>query len=424
MNRLMKTVITAAIILIIAVPGFSEDGDNEAGWGVVLSGYYKNIFQYQRTDNFYREPISPPERRDLISDMNRLRLAPEMNYGEILSLHADLDLKAVMSNYNRTSEFDARWKEPYNNEVISLSHELTDSNRIWSEAEARNFYVKMVIGRFTGTIGRQQIRFGNSRLWNPLDIMVPLNPVSIEGADSLKGIDAVRLDWYPGESTELTGVLSARDREEGSRSAGSGGGNFIVRIKSGIDRVDLALLSGYISRRKNFGTDFVADVNDGLLTGAFLYSVPDSGESFYQCGTGYEYTFRGGIYILVEYFYNSLPVNESRELRDAIAFYMLSGSYRYLPEILSNRIITFNSHYLSFAAGYDFFPLLRGEVFSIYDFQGRGLFTNCLLKLNAAQNIDITLGVISAYTGESDRDSDFKDYNMDPVYYAMLQFYF
>jgi hypothetical protein len=42
--------------------------------------------------------------------------------------------------------------------------------------------------------------------------------------------------------------------------------------------------------------------------------------------------------------------------------------------IISNRMITYNSHYASVAAGYDFHPLLRGEIFSIYDFQGEGYF--------------------------------------------------
>ncbi|HQO41357.1 MAG TPA: hypothetical protein PK986_12885, partial [Spirochaetota bacterium] len=92
--------------------------------------------------------------------------------------------------------------------------------------------------------------------------------------------------------------------------------------------------------------------------------------------------------------------------------------------ILANRIITFNSHYVSALAGYDIHPLLRCELFSIYDFQGRGIFCNISFRFNAMQNLDINAGSICSFVNDQDRVSDFISYDMQPLLYASAELYF
>ena len=62
----------------------------------------------------------------------------------------------------------------------------------------------MSVDYFTATIGRQQIRFGSGKLWNPLDILNPISPTFIEGGDDQKGTDAVKLDFFPDDKTEIS----------------------------------------------------------------------------------------------------------------------------------------------------------------------------------------------------------------------------
>lgn len=411
--------------ILAGPPLYSADEDfYNKGWSFKLGGYYKNLFMYRENDQFYRDFLSAPERKKMVSDLNRLRISPELNYDEDLTFYADIDIETVNTNYNKSAEFDYYWRETEYNDFVRPSWVFADSKDLYGLIGFQNFYVKAAAGNFTGTAGRQQVRFGSSRLWNPLDLMNPLSPVSVEGSDQQKGADAVRIDWYPGESTEITGVTGLRRENDSYSGIDAGSGNYILRIKTGVEEFDAALLAGYTSKRKNFGTDFAAVLFDGLLTGVFLCSVPDHGKKYYQCGSGYEYTFSSGIYLLAEYFYNSSPVNGDDQLGAALLYSAAEGIDDNVCYIVSNRIITYNSHYLSAAAGYDFFPLLRGEVFSIYDFQGRGLFLNASLKLNALDNLDLIAGAIVSSVDENEKISDFIMYDREPLFYASLQFFF
>lgn len=434
MSSLLRRYLIILFLLLVSslysqeeIPGKELSGDKgfyQEGWDFKFSGYVKNILMYQEKSQFYTDVLLPPERKKMISDMNRFRLSPEINYSESITLHADMDFETVATNYNRTDEFDSLWKESDYNDIVKPSWEAFDTGDIYGRAEFQNLYAKGVAGKFTVTAGRQQVRFGSSRLWNPLDLMNPLSPLSIEGSGEQKGTDALRIDWYPGESTEFTGVGAPKREDDSYGKIKGSSGNYIARLKTGVKEFDAALLVGYTAKRKNAGADFAAELNDGLLTGVILYSAPDRGKHYYQCGSGYEYTFASGVYFLVEYFYNSLPVNDDGELQAALYHYSAAGVDESNYYVLSNRIITYNRHYLSAAAGYDFFPLLRGELFTIYDFQGRGVFLNSSLKFNVMENLDVTLGVISAFVNETDRASEFISYDREPLFYGSLQFYF
>jgi len=415
----------SAFLLTASLPLYSQEDELfEEGWDFSFGGYYKNLFMYQEREEFFSHKYSRPEKKKLLTDINRLRLSPEITYAESFTLHADADIEGILSNYNDSDEFDLLFRSESYNDLIKPEAEITDLDSLYARVNIHNAYAKMTAGRFTCTAGRQQVRFGSSRLWNPLDLMNPLSPLSIEGAGEQKGTDALRIDWYPGESTELTCVAAPKRKEDRLDKTEAGSGNYIARIKTGVKVFDAAALGGYTAKRRNAGADFAAEAFNGLLTGVFLYSSPEDGADYWQCGTGYEYTFQSGIYFLVEYFYNSLPVNNDEELQAAILFYSINGIDESNYYLLSNRMITYNSHYVSAAAGYDFHPLFRGELFSIYDFQGRGLFLNGSLKLNAMENLDVTAGGIIAFIKDDNRTSDFEVYNKEPMYYASLQFYF
>ena len=423
--NICRFIVIPALMAVTAMPLFpAGEGLYEEGWNFGIGGYYKNLFLYQEREEFYSHVYSPPEKKKAASDLNRLRLSPELNFAESFTFHSDIDIEAVTTNYYGTDEFDAAWRTDDYNDFANLSCDITDNSRVYSKAEFQNIYAKMVAGSFTVTAGRHQVRFGSSRLWNPLDLMNPLSPLSVEDAGEQSGTDSLRVDWYPAESSELTLVAAPRRVNDRYGDAGIKSGNYIGRFKAGVKEIDAALLAGYTSKRKNFGADFAAEVYDGLLTGVFLCSLPESGDAYRQCGAGYEYSFSFGLYFLMEYFYNSLPVNDDEELQAALLDFAAEGLDEGNCYILSNRIITYNSHYVSMAAGYDFHPLLRGELFSIYDFQGRGVFLNALLEFNALENLDITAGLLTAFAGGAGSASDFEVYDRAPLFYASLQFYF
>ena len=326
---MFKFVATAGLILalslLVPLPVMSQeyapqsdDLPEYARWSVILRGSYRNLFLFQHTDEFMEDSGSSPAEKNMAADLNRLSFSPEISYGDSLTFHADVDVEAIFSNYNGTMPFGLYWSESDYNDFTKPSVEPFDNSIIYLTAEIRNIYAKMSKGPFTGTAGRQQVRFGSSRLWNPLDLLNPFSPVHVEGGDEQKGIDALRLDWYPGESTELTCVVNPVREHDAFTETGLRSSNYAARFKTGVTEFDLALIAAYTARRVNCGMDFQFILFDGMLTGAVLWSDPDEGKSYVQCGAGYEYTFSSGIYFLAEYFYNGLPVNEDRDLSDAM----------------------------------------------------------------------------------------------------------
>lgn len=400
------------------------DEPEYAVWNTVIRGSYRNLFTYQNTDEFIDDAYSQPRNKHMTADLNRLGISPEISYGDILTFHSDIDFEAVFSNYNKTIPFDMYWRETDYNDFTKPSVEPLYNRVIYTAAEIRNIYLKFTRGSFTGTAGRQQIRFGSSRLWNPLDLLNPFSPVHIEGSDEQKGIDALRLDWYPGESTELTCVINPVRENDIFAETDFKSSNYALRLKTGISEFDAALITAYTAKRINAGFDFQLILFDGMLTGVFLWSDPHKGKSFMQCGAGYEYTFSSGLYLLAECFYNSLPVNDDQDLQTAIYESNTGGINSANYYVLANRIITANSYYISAAAGYDFHPLVRAEIFAIYDFQGHGLFYNFSLKISAMQNLDITAGVICSFVDKNEKTSDFITYNNKPLLYTSADLYF
>ena len=420
-----------AFVWLMPVPALTqEEVRNEvedpdyALWSFELRGSYRNLLVYQQTDDFINDSSSLPRNKKMIADLNRLSFSPEISYGENFTFHTDMDIESIFSNYNRTIPFDRYWRVSDYNDLTKLSVEPADNRSIYLEAEIRNIYVRMTKWVFTGTVGRQQVRFGSSRLWNPLDLLNPFSPVHVEGNDEQKGIDALRLDWYPGESTEFTCLVNPAREDDEITETDFKSSNYAARFKTGISEFDAAVLAAYAAKRKNAGFDFQLVLFEGMLTGVVLWSDPQDGKSYIQCGSGYEYTLVNGLYLLVEYFYNSLPVNDDAGLRSAMFSLNNSGVDSGNYYVLANRIITFNSHYLSAAAGYDIHPLLRGELFAIYDFQGSGLFMNFSLKLNAMQNLDLAAGAICSFIDENERVSDFISYNKKPLLYFSADLYF
>ena len=138
--------------------------------------------------------------------------------------------------------------------------------------------MKVSVDHFTATVGRQQIRFGSGKLWNPLDILNPISPTYIEGVDEQKGTDAVKLDFFPDEKTEITIVYDMKKSDNKIENFNMQDRNYILRAKTSIHSTDIAVLGGYVTRRGLAGFDFAAILFDGMFRGSMI--VSQAGEPY------------------------------------------------------------------------------------------------------------------------------------------------
>jgi hypothetical protein len=424
----MKFLITAAIIIALtawhdsasaALPGkkpgeqlISEGGNDEkngereipaeeSDFSFKIGGMYKNLFMYQRTDSYIGyNPMRAllPRKRDLVSDMNRIRVTPEMKYSDILLIHADVDNEVIPGNYNKSYEFDSFWRDSTYNDLFKLSWEPAYSRKLYYRTKIHKAYAKLSVSDLSLTLGRQQIRFGSGKLWNPLDILNPITPTFIEGPEEQKGTDAAKVDYYFSDSAVLTVVYDQKRRDNDIKKLNPKYANYIGRFKMTFSETDIAVLGGMISQKYAGGADIATNFMDGMLRGSLIYFWPEKGPQFFQASTGFEYSFRMGLNFLVEYFYNGSAMNGRRDVKNAFIESQIFGIYQHDYFKLANQFLTYNRHYLGLALGYDFMPLLRGEFFSIYDPQGKGLFVSPTLRFNMLDNLDISAGMMMGFT--------------------------
>ena len=388
-----------------------------------FKGQVKNLYLFHRTDNFMGENPLTTSSKNLSADLTRVRLSPEFQYKELLTMKVDFDNELFYSNYGKSRDFTAYWRPSEYNDFLDLTWEPYRGPDVMYRIKINRSYVKLSVDKFTATIGRQQIRFGSGKLWNPLDILNPVSPTFVEGGDEQKGTDAVKLDFYPEDKTEITGVVDFKKSSNEIEHFNMQDCNYILRVKTSVKDADIAVLGGYVARRGVAGFDFAAILFGGMLRGSVLAYKPEKESIFFQANAGYEYIFKAGVYILGEYLFNQKAINYNEDLKAAVyrqEVYKMNQSTYFQ---LANQLLTVNQHYLALALGYDFHPLVRGELFTIGDIQGRGIFWGPTLKINAYENLDFTVGMMGAFTFNN-KSSDFSEFRKNYLFYASGSYVF
>lgn len=428
--------------------GGDEDtlGDEIQGARFKFKGQVKNLFSFHETDNFIEYNPFETTHRNLAADLTRVRLSPEFNYKEMVTIRVDYDNELIASNYGNSLYFKGYWRPSQYNDFLHLSWEPYRGSEVYYRTKIHRAYVKVSVDCFTATVGRQQIRFGSGKLWNPLDILNPLSPTFIEGVDDQKGTDAVKLDFFPDDKTEISLVYDMKKSSNKIEHFNMRDCNYILRAKTSIKDTDIAALGGYVSRRGVAGFDFAAILFDGMFRGSVI--VNQAADPYYkknedlrywwryiltgrdqpypvyfQANVGYEYNFKAGVYFLAEYFYNQRALNYNKDLKLAYASAQFNAMDQRTYLQIANQFLTTNQHYLAVALGYDFHPLVRGELFTIGDIQGRGIFWSPALKINAYEDLDFTVGVMGAFVFNN-KASDFSEFRKNYLYYASGSYVF
>ncbi len=396
-----------------------------------LRGYAKDMLTFHRTNSFLGDDALTPSSKNLFSNLTRVRLSPEFKYRDYVYMIVDFDNELIASNYNRSRDFNMYWRPSGYNDFFRMTWEPVYNRRILYRTKIHRAYAKFSAKYFTATIGRQQIRFGSGRLWNPLDILNPISPTTLEGAEEQKGTDALRLDFYPTETSEISIVYSPKRYDNRIDRHYFEKDNYVARVKTAISDFEFAVLGGYISERGVAGLDITAVVLKGILRGAAICAKPTDGKLYFQANAGYEYTFKNGIFFLVEYFYNQNGINYNSKLKAAYLEQSYLGFHQYNRKyikydnynMLANQFLTVNQHYVALALGYDFMPLLRGELFLMGDIQGRGIFASPTLTYNAIENMDIQAGVMMAFVFNG-MTSDFREFDKNYFYNLSVKYSF
>ncbi len=349
-----KAILSFAALCLLILAAFASSAR-----AVELKGYYKNLLTASKTAGG----------EAYTSDLNRLRLELVANPAPGLSVHLAWDNELVTGDVLSTAAFIAA-KDAPEETAADLSATFIDAPDLWWGHSVYRAYAKYSRGRVTITAGRQRIALGTGRVWNPTDLINPLTPIDVEGAER-QGVDAVRLDVATGPLSAVTVVHSPGRESSGDVS--------FARASTNISGYDLSAMAGSFRRDVVVGADFSGYIRDSGFRGEFTYTDRDSGGGgFARAVLSFDHTFESSLYVLLEYLYNG---GNDPGLSSPL---LASGT---------SEITTRNRNFVAIGTGYDITPLVRFDSVIVYDVDGRSVLAAPAITYNIRDDIDLSAGV-------------------------------
>lgn len=370
---------SAAFVIIMSTAAFSADTE--------LSGSLKNVFSDGKMQSG----------SDYWSDLTRLRLELDATASSETSVKIIYDNEMSVGTVLDTAEFNAG-KDLRDDAYFDLSHEVSDSGDLYWRHKIYRAYGTWTDDELTVIVGRQRVAWGQTRIWNPTDLFNPVSPFVIESGERL-GIDALSIEHSFGPLSSVH-VVYGPGRTSSDETAGA-------RVRGNIKGYDLSIIFGEFRQKEVYGLDFAGSVGESGVRGEWTRTDPSDspagGEDYDRLVLSVDHSFPSTLYVLVEYLYNEGAVGRNAPLAALTNF--------------SGEIVTRNRRFLAANVGYEFHPLIRGSVTSIYDKDGEGFFTSPSVSYNIKQSVDLTLGA------QLFRDKG--EYaGTDNLWYAVGQWYF
>jgi len=397
-----------------------ELGSNNKSIYFSLSGYYKNLFIGYKTNEYY-DNSTYPQSKLLLTDVNRIRLSPNCDIGNTIAFHADIDNEIIVSNYTQSKTFEASYIGFSYNELYTDSYDYQNDD-MYYRFKLHRAYIKAVAGKSTITVGKQLVRFGSGKIWNPLDIVNPISPIRFEGAEETKGVNALRLELYPANFFEIGFVYVPQRKNNELYSSSFSTSVYLLRNKIVIGSTEVAFLVGNIIERNIVGADIATTVHDGLLRVSVLGNKID-GHVYYVGGAGYEYSFEWGLTLLLEYFYNGYCLNKNPELLNAYYESIQYGMNQKRYGAVAYNFLTFNEHYAGISIMFSGASLFSLQATAIVDFQGKGVIGIPTASYNIIEDCDLMFYLMYAIV-TGNKPSDFSSFDKKPFIAFELKYYF
>ncbi len=248
-----------------------------------------------------------------------------------------------------------------------------------------NAYVRLSTHRVAIMVGKQQISFGTGYFSNPTDVFNMKD--AFDPTYEQPGHNALRLEVYPIPRVSITAIYAPiADDWENSGKLG--------RIKVGLGHFDISLIGYQFQYRSTdyytfqqtaqerviIGGDIVGELLGFGVWGEGIYNIMESDDNSHEFLTGFDYTFEGGLYIMLEYHHNSLGKTDPQnyDLNDWMRYF--TGESKSLAQ---NQLYGLIQYSLT-----DFITIGSMGLFSVSD-QSAAIIP--MVNYSMFENVDITL---------------------------------
>ncbi len=325
---------------------------------------------------------------------NKLRLDLESRPGENVKIGANINFRL----FNGKTEFNIFDFLPMDSGEINGDTISSLSEPLLDEMYLDNIYLRTSFQLFDFTIGKQPISLGTGYAWNPLDIFNRKD--LIDPTYEQAGINALRMEIPVMDGGTLDIIIEPDSTWDMSSK--------LIQLKSSLDNYDFSLNggnqyhlipdgnSGYAYDHVFFGGgSIVGELWEFGLWGETLWSLA-ADNNFGEVVFGIDHTFNNGVYLMTEYFHNSLGA-EKNEVTFDHYLYNFSGETHSLMQ-----------NYLFAMGMYNLTNYISGSLLVFGNLDDQSFILAPQLNWDAFE--DVTLGAwVSQSFGENDSEFGIQD---------------
>jgi hypothetical protein len=351
-----------------------------------FSGYYKNLLLDSET-------IAPPGERYTL-DRNRLRLELKGTLAEGAALDLQYDNEVLLGSYLQTAQFAAQ-KSLEPPQYWDLERSYGEGDNWYGRHRLYRASLTLSSGATDVRIGRQRIAWGTGRFWSPVDLLNPINPITLEREERV-GVDAVLAERKLGALSRIAAVY-APSRESG---LSSGALNWHANAAG----VDYSVVAGRFSGERVGGAAIATQWAGAGVRAEYTHNAPEAA-AYWRGVFALDYAFASTLTLSGELYYNGAGASEPSAYDFAALF--------------AGRIQNVGRKYFGGYAGYEITPLLKSANFLVANLADDSRYFSPTLVFSLRPNLDLTLGA-QVFSGPAGSEYG----TLKDVAYAQLQWFF
>jgi len=337
----------------------------------------------------------PPANQAYLLNVSRFRARGLFSAGTRVRAEVWLDTELLAGSFLRSEEY-ARPQPSTRPQPIQL--DWTVHSGTGYELRQRLFRAFAVLRteRVTVTVGRQRIAWGTGFAWNPTDILNPFNPGAIELGERA-GVDAAHASVALGPLSRLELVAAHTEMKVPV--------SLLTRAGMNYKSYDLSVMAGRFRRDWVLGGDFAGYLGDAGVRGEAAYVWRRAASDYARVVLNADYTFRWGVYGLVEFHYNGRG-NIQKSQYD-------------LEDLRTGEIFNLARWYAAASLSAGITPLLGVGLYQLVNLNDGSTLAGPSVTYSLTQSMDISLATY-LLIGASDAEYGAQRH----VYFAALQWYY
>jgi len=369
--------------------------------GLLLAlGPSPSFAQVETSFNGYAKNLGIRSNSFLTSDpyylnISRGRVIGRMGVNSVVHAELWLDTELVTGSFLTSADFQLG-NALERATLLDLDWMISSSDQHQLRQSLFRAHVSLYLDTFQLTAGRQRIAWGTGFVWNPTDILNPVNPTNIERDEKI-GVDALYAVLPLGALSQIEAVWAVGRTPELS--------SYAARALFNVGDYDIAFTGGYFRESWVIGGDVAGYLGDAGLRGEWALRAPESGPLQLRAALNADYNFASGYYTLVELHYNSPG-------RSSSADYDLSA-------LLDGTVFNLAELYSAFIVSKSLTPLISANMYSLLNLNDGSGLAGPAVTWAMFQNVELSL---SSYLFFGPGGSEFGA--LSNAYFGSIQVYF